>query len=61
MARGGIHEMPFALMDSRRSAREGETALSPQRKSELAAAAAKEGARGGTMGSPTLNLAGVAA
>ena len=45
--------MPLALMDSRRSAREGETALSPQRKSALAAAAAKEGVSGGTMGSPT--------
>jgi len=52
-ARPGIHEMPLPLMDSPRSARGGETALSPERKSELAPAAAKEGVRGGTMGSPT--------
>lgn len=42
-------EMPLALMDSQRSVRGGETALSRERKSELAPAAAKEG----TMGSPT--------
>ena len=46
----------IAPMDSSRHARGGETALSPQRNSEWPLVAAKEGARGGTMGSPTLNL-----
>ena len=43
-------------MESLRGAREGETALSPERKSEWSPAARKEGARGGTMGYPTRNL-----
>jgi len=46
----------LAPMDSSRWVREGETALSPERKSESPHAPVKEGARGGTMGSPTLNL-----
>jgi xanthine dehydrogenase iron-sulfur cluster and FAD-binding subunit A len=41
-------------MNSPRYAREGETAFSPKRRSEWRLVAAKEGARGGTMGSPTL-------
>jgi hypothetical protein len=40
-------------MDSRRSARGGETALSPERMRGSSRAAKKEGVRGGTMGSPT--------
>jgi hypothetical protein len=52
-----IHEKALALMDRPRWARGGETALSPERKSESPAAAAKEGVRGGTMGSPTLRVA----
>lgn len=52
-ARTRIHEMALARRDSPRSVREGETALSPQRNSESAPAAAKEGVREGTMGSPT--------
>jgi hypothetical protein len=61
-----IHEV-LALMDSPRWARGGETALSPERKRESHSATAKEGVRGGTMGSPTetseavCDLAGVAA
>jgi hypothetical protein len=45
-----------APMDDSRLAREGETAFSPERKSGSPLTAAKEGARGGTMGSPTPNL-----
>jgi hypothetical protein len=52
-ARAGIRELVLALMDSPGWARGGETALSPERKSESPPAAAKEGVRGGTMGSPT--------
>jgi hypothetical protein len=48
MARARIHEMPLALMDSPRSMRGGDTALSPERKSALPPGAAKEGVRGGT-------------
>jgi hypothetical protein len=40
--------MRFRLIDNSRCAREGETALSPERKSESPPAAAKEGVRGGT-------------
>ena len=56
-----ITEVLFALVGSSRAAREGETALSPERNSASPLVTAKEGVRGGTMGSPTLNLAGVAA
>jgi hypothetical protein len=52
-ARPGIRDLLFALMDTSRSAREGETTLSPKRRNALPPAAAKEGVRGGTMGSPT--------
>jgi hypothetical protein len=44
-------------MDRSRCVREGETALSPQRKSPLPFAAAKEGARGGTS-KPSAKAAG---
>jgi hypothetical protein len=40
-------------MDHRHFAREGETALSPKRNLGWPLVAAKEGVRGGTMGSPT--------
>jgi hypothetical protein len=40
-------------MGSLTEARGGETALSPERKGDPPGAAMKEGARGGTMGSPT--------
>jgi CO/xanthine dehydrogenase Mo-binding subunit len=53
MAEAQIHEKVLALMDRPRWARGGETALSPGRKSESPRAGAKEGVRGGTMGSPT--------
>ena len=43
-------------MDQRPIARVGETALSPERKSEWTRHHQKEGARGGTMGSPTLEV-----
>jgi hypothetical protein len=46
----------FPPVDSSRCAREGETALSPERKCGSPGARVKEGARAGTMGSPTLNL-----
>jgi hypothetical protein len=55
-ATSSIGAMPSRSLDSRRWAREGETAFSPKRNNESPAAAAKEGARGGTMGSPTRNL-----
>ena len=45
---------PF--MDDPRCARAGETTLSPERKSGWTRVAAKEGAHGGTMGSPMRNL-----
>jgi hypothetical protein len=51
-----IQPLLFALMDRSRWVRGGETALSPERKSGSPPAAANEGARGGTMGSPALNL-----
>ena len=43
-------------MNTLRLARGGETAFSPERTYESPAAAAKEGACGGTLGSPTPKL-----
>ena len=51
-----VRRSSFAWMDHRHFAREGETALSPKRTIGRPVAAAKEGVRGGTMGSPTLNV-----
>jgi hypothetical protein len=49
-----VGEMPFRSMGTTPSAREGETALSPTRTLGRPLLAAKEGVRGGTMGTPTL-------
>ena len=49
--RRDVNDSPRPL--HRPSARGGETALSPERKSQPPRAAKKEGARGGTLGSPT--------
>jgi hypothetical protein len=46
--------MPLTPMDHVPCARGGETAFSPERRCGSPLAAAKEGVRGGTMGSPTL-------
>ena len=43
-----ITEVLFTLVGSSRSAREGETALSPERNNAPPLATAKEGVRGGT-------------
>ena len=48
-------------MDKPPFAREGETALSPERSLGWPSVTAKEGVRGGTMGSPTQDSAQAAA
>ncbi len=48
--------LSLSSVDGAPRAREGETAFSPERTSGLPLAAAKEGDRGGTIGSPTRNL-----
>ena len=50
---GAVRTSPFPWMDHRHFAREDETAFSPERRIGWPVAAAKEGVRGGTMGSPT--------
>ena len=55
-AETGVSAVPSSFMANPRYAREGETAFSPKRKGEWRHVAAKEGARGGTMGSPTRNV-----
>ena len=49
-----IERHAFPWMDRGSFAREGETALSPKRNFGWPLVAAKDGVRGGTMGSPTL-------
>jgi len=55
-AETGVFAAHSSSVKERRYTRVGETALSPKRRSEWPRVAAKEGARGGTMGSPTVNI-----